>query len=116
MEAHNVSDSFRALLYKLSSVNLCSNLNGQICMSLVMNPPQEGEESYPLFAQEREAILSSLKRRSRKLVAALNELEGVSCNEAQGAMYAFPQIRLPARALAAAEAEGPVVAWLFLRE
>merc|ERR1719181_668487 len=106
MEAHNVSDSFRALLYKLSSVNLCSNLNGQICMSLVMNPPQEGEESYPLFAKEREAILSSLKRRSRKLVAALNELEGVSCNEAQGAMYAFPQIRLPARALAAAEAEG----------
>merc|ERR1712094_77214 len=47
-----------------------------------------------------------LKRRSRKLVAALNELEGVTCNEAQGAMYAFPQIRLPAKALAAAEAEG----------
>jgi len=106
MEAHNVSESFRALLYKLSSVNLCSNLNGQICMSLVMNPPQEGEESYPLFVEEREAILSSLKRRSRKLVAALNELEGVTCNEAQGAMYAFPQIRLPAKALAAAEAEG----------
>merc|ERR1712182_125965 len=90
----------------LSSVNLCSNLNGQICMSLVMNPPQEGEESYPLFVEEREAILSSLKRRSRKLVAALNELEGVTCNEAQGAMYAFPQIRLPAKALAAAQAEG----------
>merc|ERR1712182_62799 len=73
MEAHNVSESFRALLYKLSSVNLCSNLNGQICMSLVMNPPQEGEESYPLFVEEREAILSSLKRRSRKLAAAVAE-------------------------------------------
>ena len=106
MEAHNVDDGFRALLYKLASVNLCSNLNGQICMSLVMNPPQEGEESYPLFAKEREAILVSLKRRSRKLVAALNELEGVTCNEAQGAMYAFPQIRLSAKALAAAEAAG----------
>lgn len=29
-----------AQLYKLASINLCSNLNGQICMALMMNPPQ----------------------------------------------------------------------------
>lgn len=29
-----------AQLYKLASINLCSNLNGQICMGLMMNPPQ----------------------------------------------------------------------------
>lgn len=26
--------------YKLASINLCSNLNGQICMALVMQPPK----------------------------------------------------------------------------
>jgi aspartate/methionine/tyrosine aminotransferase len=31
--------------------------------------------------------------------------EGITCNPADGAMYVFPQIRLPAKALAAAEME-----------
>ena len=49
-----------------------------------------------------------MKRRATKLVAGLNSLEGVSCNQPQGAMYAFPQITLPAKAIAAAEAAGKV--------
>ena len=44
--------------------------------------------------------------RSRKLVEALNKLEGIVCNEAEGAMYVFPSIKLPDRAIAAAEAAG----------
>merc|ERR1711924_500369 len=39
-------------------------------------------------------------------MGGLNRLEGVSCNQPQGAMYAFPQISLPAKAVAAAEAAG----------
>ena len=39
-------------------------------------------------------------------VQGLNALEGVTCNEAQGAMYAFPSITLPPKAQAAAEAQG----------
>lgn len=35
---------------------------------------------------------------------ALNQLEGVTCNEAEGAMYVFPQLHLPQRAIKAAEA------------
>ena len=34
----------------------------------------------------------------------LNELPGISCNPAEGAMYLFPQLQLPPRAVAAAEA------------
>jgi alanine transaminase len=41
-------------------------------------------------------------------VRALNELEGVTCNQPQGAMYAFPSITLPPKAVAAAEAAGKV--------
>jgi hypothetical protein len=41
--------------------------------------------------QERDAVLGSLARRAATLVAGLNQLEGVSCNAAEGALYAFPR-------------------------
>lgn len=37
---------------------------------------------------------------------ALNELEGITCNEADGALYAFPRIRLSNKAKHAAEGKG----------
>ncbi len=39
-ELVNVDPSVISEVYKLASINLCSNLNGQICMALVMNPPK----------------------------------------------------------------------------
>lgn len=52
---------------------------------------------------ERDGILDSLKRRALVMVTALNKLEGVTCNEAEGAMYVFPRIRLPPAAVEAAK-------------
>ena len=66
-------------------------------MGLVMQPPVPGDESYALYQKERDDILASLKRRAATLVDGLNALEGVTCNPAQGAMYAFPRITLPAK-------------------
>lgn len=91
-------------LYKLASVCLCSNTSGQIILSAMLNPPQEGDASYPTYRAERDEILGSLKRRALKLAQFLNTLEGVSCNNSDGAMYAFPQIRLSAAAVEAARA------------
>lgn len=56
--------------------------------------------------QERDDILSSLERRSIMVHKALNELEGITCNEADGALYAFPRIRLSNKAKQAAEGKG----------
>ena len=36
----NFSEDIRSQLYKIASISLCSNLGGQIIMSLVMNPPK----------------------------------------------------------------------------
>ncbi len=36
----NFSEEIRSQLYKIASINLCSNLGGQIIMSLVMSPPK----------------------------------------------------------------------------
>ncbi|KAE9595860.1 putative alanine transaminase [Lupinus albus] len=104
MEVTGFSAEVREQVYKLASVNLCSNVSGQILSSLVMSPPKVGDESYELYNAEKEAILSSLTRRAKALEDALNKLEGVSCNKAEGAMYLFPRIRLPEKAIKAAEA------------
>lgn len=37
---------------------------------------------------------------------ALNDLEGITCNEADGALYAFPRIRLSNKAKHAAKGKG----------
>jgi len=103
LEAWNIDPEVKAQIYKLASINLSSNTPGQLLMSLMTRPPKQGEESYPLYAQERDNILNSLKRRAEKLTKFFNSLEGVSCNSAEGAMYAFPKISLSQKAIEAAK-------------
>ncbi|XP_049355954.1 alanine aminotransferase 2, mitochondrial-like isoform X1 [Solanum verrucosum] len=103
MEVTGFSPEIREQIYKVASVNLCSNISGQILASLVMSPPKVGDESYESFAAEKEGILSSLARRAKTLEDAFSSLEGVTCNKAEGAMYLFPRINLPDKAIKAAE-------------
>ncbi|KAJ7963361.1 alanine aminotransferase 2 [Quillaja saponaria] len=104
MEVTGFGADVREQIYKVASVNLCSNISGQILASLVMNPPKVGDESYESYCAERDGILSSLARRAKTLEDAFNKLEGVTCNKAEGAMYLFPRIFLPQKAIKAAEA------------
>ncbi len=45
------------------------------------------------------AVLDSLKVRAKMVHEILNTIEGVTCNEVMGAMYAFPKIALPQKAI-----------------
>lgn len=49
--------------------------------------------------QEKGDVLSSLKARAKLVHERLNKIEGISCNEVMGAMYAFPRIQLPQKAI-----------------
>lgn len=102
----NFPEDILAQLYKLSSISLCSNVTGQLTVGLMVNPPKPSDPSGPVYEAEKSAILDSLKRRAATVAKALNELEGVSCQPVQGALYAFPQITLPEKAIAAAKAAG----------
>jgi len=94
------------VLYKMASLGLCANTVGQVITGAMVNPPQSGDVSFDQYMGEKTAILDSMKRRAAKLSAALNELEGVTCNSADGAMYAFPRIRLGAEAASEAQKQG----------
>jgi len=86
-------------LYKMASVNLCPNVQGQVMVDLVTRPPREGEPSYDLYNSEITEIYDSLRRRASKLAAFFNSLEGVSCHPPQGALYLFPKVTLPEKAV-----------------
>ncbi|KAG5380206.1 hypothetical protein IGI04_028048 [Brassica rapa subsp. trilocularis] len=64
--------------YKVGSVNLCSNISGQVLTSLFMSPPKPGDDSYDSYMIERDE---------------LKEL-----------CISFPRINLPRKAIEAAEA------------
>ncbi|KAL8151368.1 hypothetical protein V2J09_021176 [Rumex salicifolius] len=103
MEVTGFTPTVREQIYKVASVNLCSNITGQILASLIMNPPKVGDVSYESFAAERDGILSSMARRAKMLEDAFNSLQGMTCNKAEGAMYLFPRLHLPDKAIEAAK-------------
>jgi aspartate/methionine/tyrosine aminotransferase len=105
-EMINFEEAVVDQLYKLSSISLCSNVTGQLAMGLASQPPKQGEPSYELYAKESQGIIESLKRRAKIVTNAFNKLEGVVCNESEGALYAFPKISIPAKAVEAAKKSG----------
>lgn len=93
-------------LYKSVSINLSPNTVGQLTMSLMVNPPKPGDESYELWKKEHDEGLASLRRRAHAMTDGFNALEGVTCTFTEGAMYSFPRLHLPPKAIAAAKAAG----------
>jgi len=104
MELVGMHPEVKSEVYKLASVSLCPNVIGQIIVDVMVNPPKQGDASYEQYISERDEIIASLKRRAALITDAFNKMEGVSCVPAAGAMYAFPKITLPQKAVDAARA------------
>lgn len=85
---------------------LCPPVIGQCIVEMMVNPPVEGDPSYELFNEEYTRTHKGLQERATALHKAFEEMEGVSCQPPQGAMYLFPTIKLPEKAIKAAEKEG----------
>jgi alanine transaminase len=102
-ECTHIDEGVMEQLYKMASISICPNVHGQIMVDLMTNPPVRGDPSHPQYKAEVNSIYESLGRRSDKLASCFNGLEGVTCNSADGSMYLYPRIRLPPKAIAAAE-------------
>ncbi|KAE9607069.1 putative transaminase [Lupinus albus] len=95
-------------IYKVASIALSPNVSAQIFMGLMVNPPKPGDISYDQYFRESQGILQSLRRRARIMTDGFNSCRNVVCNFTEGAMYSFPQIKLPPRAIEAAKQAGKV--------
>ncbi|GJN33911.1 hypothetical protein PR202_gb22541 [Eleusine coracana subsp. coracana] len=126
MEISGFGTDVKEQIYKVASVTICPNIAGQILTSLVMDPPKLGDESFESFQAEKEKIHSSFWKRAKvcnlhfiridvasldtgtknTLEKAFQSMEGISCNKIEGALYFFPRLHLPSRAIKTAKAEG----------
>jgi len=95
LECRNIPEGVMAEFVKLQSIALCSNLPGQISTYAMVAPPVEGEESYPQYLKEKQAILGSLKRKAVLLGEGVNGIDGLSADVPPGAMYAFVRLEIP---------------------
>lgn len=102
-ELINIDSEVKYHLVKSLSAKLCPSVSGQAAMDVVVNPPKPGEPSYKQFIGDKERVLGELKEKARLTTHLLNEIDGITCNEVAGAMYAFPRIWLPEKAISAAK-------------
>ena len=58
--------------------------------------------------QEVTSVKDSYRKKAKMTTEVLNSMENVKCNEVAGAMYAFPRITLPKKAVEAAKVSCPV--------
>ncbi|GAA97564.1 uncharacterized protein L969DRAFT_91476 [Mixia osmundae IAM 14324] len=108
-EIENFDPKVEEQIYKLASIQLCPPLQGQIAMGNLIRPPRKGDVSYDEYTKEVDDIQKTLAKRSDVLHKAFSELEGVDCQPAEGALYLFPQLKLPAKAQKAASEQGKSV-------
>ncbi|XP_049906836.1 alanine aminotransferase 2 isoform X2 [Epinephelus moara] len=107
MEVLNMDPKVKAQLVKLLSVRLCPPVPGQAAMDVIVNPPKDHEPSYAQFIKEKSSVLGELALKARLTEEILNSVPGIKCNPVQGAMYAFPQIFIPPRAIQEAQNDHP---------
>ncbi|EEB17477.1 Alanine aminotransferase, putative [Pediculus humanus corporis] len=104
-ELLNFDPDVMANFSKCISSMLCPTVLGQCLLDCVVKPPVEGEPSYDLYSKEKNEILEVLKIKSKMIYEFFNGIKGFSCNEVQGAMYAFPKIDMPEKALQEAKSK-----------
>ncbi|KAK3102619.1 hypothetical protein FSP39_012706 [Pinctada imbricata] len=105
-EVINLQPDVKACLLKSISAKLCPPILGQVVMDCIVNPPKPGDPSYDCFKKEKDEVLAQLKEKAKIVTELFNSIEGITCNEVQGAMYAFPRIFIPQKAVDEAKAEG----------
>ena len=84
MEVADLDPYCSEQIYKLKSIDLCSNTLGQLTALLLVDPPTRGIESdstVDKFEKEKNDIFDGLKTRATLLSKTFNEMEKVTCSE-----------------------------------
>ncbi|OHT00438.1 aminotransferase, classes I and II family protein [Tritrichomonas foetus] len=101
VEFHNCSEESKGQFLKLASISLSPNGVGQILVDTLVKPPTSFE-CKTIWERETTAEIKSLGRKAKLLQTALNKLPGIKTNPSNGAMYLFPRVELPEKAIEAA--------------
>ncbi|KAM6948717.1 alanine aminotransferase 2 [Aplochiton taeniatus] len=106
LELVNVDPVVTSKIVTLLSMEASSAVMGQLALDLMANPPHPGEPSYPLYAEETQAIRAVLVHNARRVPEVLNSLPGLSCQPVRGGAFIFPRLHLPPRVVEKAKEVG----------
>ncbi|XP_032465571.1 alanine aminotransferase 1 isoform X3 [Phocoena sinus] len=106
VEVVNMDAAVQQQMQKLRSVRLCPPTPGQVLLDVVVSPPAPSDPSFAQFQAERRAVLAELAAKAKLTEQVFNEAPGIRCNPVQGAMYSFPRVQLPPRAVQRAQELG----------
>jgi len=119
METHNLSNRAEEMLYKLKSIELCSNTPGQIATHLMVDPPQiarESAECVDLYNKEAGFVMGGMTERAKLLTDSFNDMKQVTCTEIEGAMYGFPRLHFSQKFIDGALAQGKQPDFIYCME
>lgn len=108
-ETHNLTPDAEAQMFKLKSIELCSNTIGQTAVELMVNPPQEGvetDETVALYNAEHAELYKALRAKASLLSDSFTNMKNVTCTEIEGAMYGFPRIHFSQKFIDEAHSQG----------
>ncbi|CAM9533590.1 unnamed protein product [Rangifer tarandus platyrhynchus] len=106
VEVVNMDAAVKQQMQKLRSVRLCPPTPGQVLLDVAVSPPAPSDPSFAQFQAERRAVLAELAAKAKLTEKVFNEAPGIRCNPVQGAMYSFPRVQLPPRAVQRAQELG----------
>nr|KAF6270732.1 glutamic--pyruvic transaminase [Myotis myotis] len=106
VEVVNMDPAVQQQMQKMMSVRLCPPLPGQAVLDMVVSPPEPSDPSFTQFQAEKQAVLADLAAKAKLTEKVFNAVPGIRCNPVQGAMYSFPRIELPPRAIQRAKELG----------
>ncbi|XP_046660510.1 alanine aminotransferase 1-like isoform X1 [Homalodisca vitripennis] len=99
MELYNIGPAVKDFLKKNIMISDSPPACAQIALDCITNPPKLGEPSYPLFASERAALLTSVAERAKLINRGINRIPGLSCQPVQGSFFAFIKVDIPEKAV-----------------
>ncbi|XP_076600943.1 alanine aminotransferase 1 [Chaetodon auriga] len=106
VELVNLDPGVMEYIYKVFSIDSSAPVLGQIALDLMMNPPQPGDPSYPLYKEETENIRSTLVQNVKRAVEVVNSLPGFCCQPVEGGAFLFPRLYFPPKAIQKAKEAG----------
>jgi alanine transaminase len=109
----NFEPGVKMMLRKLLSC-IAPTSTGQITLSCMVKPPIG--DAAAQYHNEKRAVLESLRERAILVESKLNQIPGISCNPIQGALYAFPRIEIPEKAIKKARVQGVEPDFLYCME
>uniref|UniRef100_A0A3B5R7M2 alanine transaminase n=1 Tax=Xiphophorus maculatus TaxID=8083 RepID=A0A3B5R7M2_XIPMA len=101
VELVNLDPAVMKYINNLFSTNSCPVL-GQVALDVMVNPPQPGDPSYPLYLKVRHFLFTITTGDANSLI--INSFPSFSCQSLEGGAFAFPRVFLPPKAIEKAKA------------